>query len=177
MGIVCFFQADAKVGLAGERAGETVIESKQRIISRSMFSADFQAVCQILIITFSVQIQIFDMAVKDAEKRILIQQIFGRIIGVQIRLSVLEQGVQCIQFQEVVQAGTGHIVEFFCQCFLIEVFMEAKMSEQHQTGQNGIYRGLRTVIHPGGAEDFRQMVFFACGKSCTGAGKGLGIVW
>ena len=30
MGIVCFFQADAKVGLAGERAGETVIESKQR---------------------------------------------------------------------------------------------------------------------------------------------------
>ena len=53
MGIVCFFQADAKVGLAGERAGETVIESKQRIISRSMFSADFQAVCQILIITFS----------------------------------------------------------------------------------------------------------------------------
>lgn len=94
MGIVCFFQADAKVGLAGERAGETVIESKQRIISRSMFSADFQAVCQILIITFSVQIQIFDMAVKDAEKRILIQQIFGRIIGVQIRLSVLEQGVQ-----------------------------------------------------------------------------------
>ena len=100
MGIVCFFQADAKVGLTGERAGETVIESKQRIISRSMFSADFQAVCQILIITFSVQIQIFDMAVKDAEKRILIQQIFGRIIGVQIRLSVLEQGVQGIQFQE-----------------------------------------------------------------------------
>ena len=69
------------------------------------------------------------------EKRILIQQIFGRIIGVQIRLSVLEQGVQCIQFQEVVQAGTGHIVEFFCQCFLIEVFMEAKVSEQHQTGR------------------------------------------
>ena len=34
MGIVCFFQADAKVGFAGERAGETVIESKQRIISR-----------------------------------------------------------------------------------------------------------------------------------------------
>ena len=117
MGIVCFFQADTKVGFSGESAGETAVESKQRIISRSMFSADFQAVCQILIITFGVQIQVFDMAIEDAEKRILIQQIFGRIIGVQIRLSVLEQGVQGIQFQEVVQAGTGHIVEFFCQCF------------------------------------------------------------
>ena len=129
MGIVCFFQADAKVGLTGKRAGETVVESKQRIISRGMFSADFQAVCQILIITFGVQIQVFDMAIEDAEKRILLQQIFGWIIGVQIRLSVLEQGVQGIQFQEVVQAGTGHIVEFFCQCFLIEVFMEAKVSK------------------------------------------------
>ena len=98
MGIVCFFQADTKVGFSGESAGETAVESKQRIISRSMFSADFQAVCQILIITFGVQIQVFDMAIEDAEKRILIQQIFGRIIGVQIRLSVLEQGVQGIQF-------------------------------------------------------------------------------
>ena len=175
MGIVCFFQADTKVGFSGESAGEAVIESKQRIVGRSMFSADFQTVCKILIIAFGIQV--FDMAVEDAEKRILIQQIFGRIIGVQIRLSVLEQGVQGIQFQEVVQAGPGHIVEFFCQCFLIEVFMEAKMSEQHQTGQNGIYRSFGTVIHPGGTEDFRQMIFFACGKSRTGACKGLGIVW
>ena len=45
MGIVCFFQADTKVSFSGESAGETAVESKQRIISRSMFSADFQAVC------------------------------------------------------------------------------------------------------------------------------------
>ena len=58
----------------------------------------------------------------------------------------------------------------------IKIFVESQMGEQSQTGQNRIYRSFGAVIHPCGTEDFRHVVFFTCGKSGTGAGKGLGIV-
>ena len=172
MGIVCFFQADTKVGFSSESAGETAVESKQRIISRRCFGRfrsglpdpDNNVRCR--------------SDLRYGGQRCEKNHDYSRYLdGLSVSDSAVRSAFQVGHpVQEVVPGRlSGHIVKFFCQCFLSSLRLEAKVGKQPETGQNSIYEVSPLSIRR--YRIFQPDDIFACGKSRTGAGKGLGIVW
>src|SRR5699024_6971370 len=153
---------------------QAIIKSEKFLIFSGGCCQDFQLICQCLIINFRVRI--LQMIVEDPQHRILVQQIFGRIVCGQIFSGTFEQGIQKIQQEKVSLLGCYTSQEISAQFFLVKIFVEAKEGEDCKARPDGVNGCFGAVIHPAGGKDFLYALLPAGIKGQTAAAEGFAVV-